>query len=75
MLGMAAPSMKTLFVGAVALGLSLVIAFVSFVNAARRADRDLYASFGTAGLQRAGPKGRALRAEPGPGASRPASTV
>lgn len=45
LLGMAAPSMNALFIGAAALGLSLAIAIVSFVNAARRADRELHSSF------------------------------
>ena len=45
LIGMAAPSMKALFVGVCALGVSLAIAITSFVKAAHRADRELHSSF------------------------------
>jgi hypothetical protein len=45
LIGMAAPSMKALFIGVLALGVSLVIAIANFVRAGHRADRELHSSF------------------------------
>ena len=45
LLGMAAPSMKALLIGILALGVSLAIAIANFVMADRRAERELQSSF------------------------------
>ena len=45
LLGMAAPSMKALLIGILALGVSLAIAVANFVMADRRAERELQSSF------------------------------
>jgi hypothetical protein len=45
LLGMAAPSLKALLIGLLALGVSLVIAIANFVMAEDRAERELHSSF------------------------------
>ncbi len=45
LLGMAAPSMKVLLVGILALGVSLAMAIADFVIAEHRAERELHSSF------------------------------
>ncbi len=45
LMGLAAPNMKVLLIGVVALGASLVIAITNFVIASHRADRELNSSF------------------------------
>jgi hypothetical protein len=45
LLGMAAPSMKALVIGAFALGVSLVIAIADFLLEEHRSEQDLHSSF------------------------------
>lgn len=45
LLGMAAPSLKALLIGLLALGVSLAIAIANFVMAEHRAERELHSSF------------------------------
>jgi Na+/H+-translocating membrane pyrophosphatase len=42
LLGMAAPSLKALLIGIIALGVSLAIAITNFLMAEHRADRELH---------------------------------
>lgn len=44
LLGMAAPSMKALLIGIIALGVSLAIAITNFLMAEHRAERELHTS-------------------------------
>jgi Na+/H+-translocating membrane pyrophosphatase len=44
LLGMAAPSLKALLIGIIALGVSLAIAITNFLMAEHRADRELHTS-------------------------------
>lgn len=44
LLGMAAPSMKALLIGIIALGVSLAIAITNFLVAEHRAERELHTS-------------------------------
>ncbi len=45
LLGLAAPSMKALLIGLLALGVSLVIAIANFVMAEHQVKRELHSSF------------------------------
>ena len=45
LLGLAAPSMKALLIGLLALGASLVIAIANFVMAEQQVKRELHSSF------------------------------
>lgn len=45
LLGMAAPSIKALLIGILALGVALVIAIASFVQSEHRRERELQSSF------------------------------
>jgi hypothetical protein len=44
LLGMAAPSLKALLIGIIALGVSLAIAITNFLVAEHRAERELHTS-------------------------------